>query len=321
MGNSFFESAVIKKGQFAKVQFRNFLSFRGAEFNGHILFVRTVFHGPAEFDDSFLNEGCDFVFDDSLFESTASFVSAKIKGFLSFDGGPDHPVFKDGVSLLDFQHIRIQNPELISFHAVRLRPSWFVNTDPKRFVFTACVWRDKSNKDISAREELKSISARGIASPNKRLTKIGWQLADNFEETKSFATASFFRKLANESKRLEEWRGFKIFSLHWWYSVSSFYGESPGLAFCVLIGILALFVIYYWYALFYVCSASGGSCLTRALTLGEAIHQSFMTGAFQEVKFRSTLTFQEDLMILLEKIFVSVQAALFALAIRRRFMR
>ncbi len=49
--------------------------------------------------------------------------------------------------------------------------------------------------------------------------------------------------------------------------------------------------------------------------------QSLTTATLQNVEYRKPLTFWGELWIILEKIFAPLQAALLALAIRRKFMR
>jgi hypothetical protein len=54
---------------------------------------------------------------------------------------------------------------------------------------------------------------------------------------------------------------------------------------------------------------------------GEAILHSLTSVTFQDVEYRRPLSFLAELLTLLEKIFAPLQAALLALAIRRKFMR
>ncbi|MCA1589510.1 MAG: pentapeptide repeat-containing protein [Acidobacteria bacterium] len=322
LGNTFFESAKISKATFYETKFEKLASFRRAQFGGYVSFIGSTFDDNADFSGAVLDEHSELVIQESTFSADVDFSSSIISGFLAFEGRPDNLLFTRSASRLDLRYAKIPVPERVSFHSARLRPSWFLNTDPKKFVFTACDWSEMDVGDILVERELESLKAYNVSNPHKILTKIGWQLADNFEESKSFVEASRFRTLANESKRREEWRGFKIPSLHWWYFLSSRYGESPGQAFLVLAFILILFAIYYYLALFLVCpSTSSLGCTTRTLSWWEAFHHSLMTGALQDVKNRATITYQQDFMVLLEKILVPVQAALFALAVRRRFMR
>lgn len=95
-------------------------------------------------------------------------------------------------------------------------------------------------------------------------------------------------------------------------------------AFFVLVSILAGFTLYYHSTFFSICPknvANSSECVIRALEWSEAVHQSLMTATLQNVEYRKTLTAGQDLVLLLEKILAPLQAALLALAIKRKFMR
>ncbi|MEK7724502.1 MAG: hypothetical protein AAB336_09160, partial [Acidobacteriota bacterium] len=63
------------------------------------------------------------------------------------------------------------------------------------------------------------------------------------------------------------------------------------------------------------------TCSTDQITFTDAIVQSLTTATLQNVEYRKPLTGWGELWIILEKIFAPLQAALLALAIRRKFMR
>jgi hypothetical protein len=162
------------------------------------------------------------------------------------------------------------------------------------------------------------------------------QLADNYEENNQFEQASHFRKMANESKRLGEYKGFKIWSLHWWYWVSSLYGESWQRALIVLLGILLGFAFIYTKIDFQNCPREDPvsisitecrnqpekcRCHTGGLDFAEAGRHSLAMAAFQTLEHRKPTSGLGETLVILEKIFAPLQAALLALAIRRKFMR
>jgi hypothetical protein len=127
-----------------------------------------------------------------------------------------------------------------------------------------------------------------------------------------------------EAKRLEKAGGYQVLSLHWWYWFSSSYGENWRKATIVLLGILVLFSIYYHFAFFQICpknSEDKTKCVVRTMHFDEAIHHSLYSAALQNIEYRRSLTSAQDIMILIEKILAPIQAALLALAIRRKFMR
>jgi hypothetical protein len=63
------------------------------------------------------------------------------------------------------------------------------------------------------------------------------------------------------------------------------------------------------------------TCSTDQITLPDAIVQSLTTATLQNVEYRKPRGVWGELWIILEKIFAPLQAALLALAIRRKFMR
>jgi len=63
------------------------------------------------------------------------------------------------------------------------------------------------------------------------------------------------------------------------------------------------------------------TCSTNQITFKDEIVQSLTTATLQTVEYRKPLTVWGEVWIILEKIFAPLQAALLALAIRRKFMR
>ena len=243
--------------------------------------------------------------------------------------------------MLVLQNARIDDPKKISFHTVRLEPSWFINTNATGFVFSDCEWRYADGKRLSVKTELENLKKRGFENPNALLMYACWHLADNYEESKSFRKASLFRQMANESRRLETSWYLQPFTLRWWYYLSSRYGESLVKAMIVLLLlILVIFPIIYTQINFQTCSKDrpiatsltvceskdeeirkNCTCSTDQITFTDAIVQSLTTATLQNVEYRKPLTVWGELWIILEKIFAPLQAALLALAIRRKFMR
>lgn len=131
------------------------------------------------------------------------------------------------------------------------------------------------------------------------------------------------------------------FFIHGIYRITSFYGESWSWALCVLLTlILVVFPIIYTKLDFQVSPKSiplevvVKDCKDveeelkpvckierRNLFFDEAILHSFASATFQDVEYRKPISFWAELWTTLEKIFAPLQAALLALAIRRKFMR
>jgi len=254
-----------------------------------------------------------------------SFRETKFKGYAAFVGRQDNRLFVGEETLLDLQYAQIDDARKISFQTVRLEPSWFINTDATGFVFTDCQWQYADGKRLNTKTELENLGKRGAANDNALLTKTCWQLAHNHEESKSFQKASIFRRMANESERLEEYKGWKVWSLNWWYWLSSFYSESPLRAGLILAGILVLFAFAFMFTNFQVCpiikSIPETTCEPRTLNIWEAILQSLATATLQSIEYIKPYSKVSIFLVILEKILTPLQAALLALAIRRKFMR
>ena len=292
--------------------------FYRAKFARDVFFDRTEFAGNVSFNSAVFGGDSDMIFRNSEFAGDVSFIYSTSDGYLRFID------LKQGEgSRMRFEEAAFEKATRISFHTVRLQPHWFVNIDSRKFVFTNCRWKQPDNTDIDLRSELEALG--GTRDSHKLLTKTCWQLADNHEEMKSFPKASIFRQMANESKRLEDYRGWKVWSLHWWYWLSSFYGERPLRAGLVLLGILLAFALAFMVPEFQVCpiekTVPEKACDPLYLSFAEAILQSLATATFQSIEYIKPQTMPGTFLIILEKILAPIQAALFALAIRRKFMR
>ncbi|MGC2238425.1 MAG: pentapeptide repeat-containing protein [Pyrinomonadaceae bacterium] len=333
---TYFTSATFsKQAHFYNSDFSKNVSFSGATFSDN------VFFDVAEFADD-----AKVSFDKTVFDkAVCSFFKAKISGYIHFVGGNRAIIndgkasFKEGTTIkesektgfigneshLDMQHAYIEKPERITFYNMHLQPSWFIHVDCKKFVFTNCLWTKSGIKKLWVESELESLTKRCIEYPHYLLARSCWQLADNQEETKYFSNASQFRFMALESKRLYYNKGFKVWSLHWWYWLSSFYGEYPIWAFIILLTIIFIFAAIFTGVNFQVCpidkTITENPCLQRPLEFWEAVRHSLATATFQNVEFRKPASGWGEFWIFLEKILAPVQAALLALAIRRKFMR
>jgi hypothetical protein len=361
-----------QEANFSFAVFKDVADFNNAKFLGNVRFSQVKFLGQAHFFYALFSKENTFngaTFNDNVFFNFAKFESgsktffkqvifnkavccineAEISGYIHFAGGLKRK-FKDQKALdemeetgffgedsyLDLQNAYIEKPERISFFNLALKPSWFINVDCNKFVFLHCKWYKASGKYIDAQSEIKALIERQVPNPNNLLRQASWKLADNYEESKHFYTASLFRQIANESKRFDYYKWYKFWSLHYWYWLSSFYGESWQRALVVLFVILIGFALIYTQTNFQLCpnnqpfamsitecktAAENCKCQNGGLSLKEASAHSISTALFQNVEYRKPLTIWGEILTYLEKILAPLQAALLALAIRRKFMR
>jgi hypothetical protein len=131
-------------------------------------------------------------------------------------------------------------------------------------------------------------------------------------------------------QRLGTWHGFAFWSLGWWYWLASGYSERAGRAFFVLLGLLVLFTALYvglGFPTWGVSAPTGASAAEAQYK--EADGRSRWSGALLYSLGVMTLQKPEprpatdaaQVVVMSETILGPVQAALLALAIRRKFMR
>ena len=230
---------------------------------------------------------------------------------------------------MDFQFAKIDSPERVYFDALKLRPHWFVNIECRKFNFTNIEWTG------AVREGIHSLKELGVMQPHRLLTTTFQQLALNSEENNRYEEASKFRYLSMEAERLRTWRGFNPWRLSWWYWLASGYGERALRAFIILIGLWLLFGWLYtdlnlkWREpqtgssdpVFVGNTTSikqpGTEETQRPL---RALTYSLGVMTLQKPEPRPVTT-KAQMLVTVESILGPLQAALFALAVRRKFMR
>jgi hypothetical protein len=321
---------------FDSVTFSGNVNFNQTQFVKDAFFRESIHSKTSIFSDANFNLGAYFraarfeksseiFFQRTKFSQLVEFNYAIIENNILFQGKKDNRIFIGNNVWLELENLRISDAKKISFHTVRLNPSWFINTDASEFMFTDCKWQYADGKNLNVEIELKNLREHRIENPYVLLRKACWQLADNHEENKSFSRASFFRQMANESNRLEDFNGWKVWSWHWWYWFSSFYGESPLRAGSILLGILLFFAIAFMFTDFQICPMGkinpADVCQPKQLNLWQSALQSLATATFQNIEYFKPNSMVTTFFIILEKILAPLQAALLALAIRRKFMR
>ncbi len=370
-----FTSTIFGRGaNFSNASFSSDASFHQTQFgqktehsirSGHVYFNGTVFGKESR-----------VFFERTWFSWVTMFDYAQFKGYVFFAGGAGSqvfdPVFEHHAffSSIKLDNATIEKPEQVYFHTVRLRPSWFVNVDCRKFNFTNIEWSDGDGKTVTLKGEIEA-QKKWVREDGLRLLAIALRrLAVNAEDNNRFEEASRFRWMAMEAEWVERksqirtWvsrfdieaeklrnrfggstkkedeetppataygllRRSGDFFIYGLYRLTSLYGESWSRAAGMLLVILVLFALFYTRTNFYVCppdiplSQSGqqGLCRTRGLSLYEGVQHSLATAALQNVDYRRPVTGPSETLVILEKILAPFQAALLALAIRRKFMR
>jgi hypothetical protein len=136
--------------------------------------------------------------------------------------------------------------------------------------------------------------------------------------------------MAMEARRLDTWKGFTPWRLIWWYWLASGYGERVWRAFLVLLGVWLLFAALYTQVGFSrweprVSNEQDATAARRddtgaPLPPARTLSYSLAVMLLQKPEPRPA-TNTANVLSMLETILGPLQAALLALAIRRKFMR
>lgn len=328
----FWAASFNAKADFSYAVFHEEADFLDAVFNAEVIFFDARFMKGADFNEAIFGAGADFR--DIGFSRTLDFGEATFKNYVKFEGHNKNRELT-GQSSLDFQHARIEHPDLISFHTITLRPHWFVNVDSRNFVFTDVSW------DLDARafeEETARLTKKRVSSPSRLLAIACRQLAENAESNNRYEEASNFRYWAMDLARQTKWNGWAFWKtdwLHMLYCAVSGYGERILRALGVLAAVWIVFVLLYMRIGFAqqppkVSNEGAASATAAAMTIEDrtgrplefsrALTYSLAVMSLQKPEPKP-LTGTAQALVLLETILGPIQAALLALAIRRKFMR
>jgi hypothetical protein len=322
--DAFFSHATFSAVANFNATFNADADFRSASFSAGAIFNSTTFRASADFHSSTFSAEANFK--SATFNSNSVFTAAIFKDYVRFAGVVGKKTFCDN-SLFNLQFTRIEKPDRLSFHTLRLRPHWFVNVDSRRFEFINVDWNWRG---ISIKQEIKSIDEKDVLSAHRLLAIACRNLAVNAEENHRYEEASKFRYMAMDARRLENLFGFTPWTLRWWYWLASGYGERVWRAFVVLIGVWLVAAALYTQVGFarweprvstqQEAAEARRDEVGEPLRLPRALTYSLGVMTLQKPEPRPATNAAQSL-VMLETILGPVQAALLALAIRRKFMR
>jgi len=310
-GEADFREATHKVGAtFRGANFEKKAIFHGANFEGITSFFDSTFKGQAHF--SVVNFE-EVSFEDAAFKERAYFDRAAFKQETYFRG---FETFSHGA---DFQFARIDKPELFSFHRVRLRPSWFINVDPREFDFTDVQWPGQPDgPKVTLGDEYWSLRDRNIHlsyNPYALLSQVCRRLSAHAEDNREYPLANEFHYWSMDALRKQGWRSLGLIGILYW--ALSGYGVRAARAWWVLVAMWAAFTVLYvlvepsefkefGQGIRYLWQAAVYSLLALVRLNPEPRPEE--SGVFQ-------------FLVGLEGILGPLQIALLALAIRRKVMR
>jgi hypothetical protein len=224
---------------------------------------------------------------------------------------------------LSFAHAKIYNPETVTFHGVRLTPSWFADVDVRKVTFRGVSWYGWDGEVWSSNAEIEHLAERHGSDIYDSIAATYRELAINANENHRYEEASLFRFAVMDVPRHRPGKAWNIFSLHWWYWLMSGYGERVGQAFLVLIIIVVGFSFFYRDVPFGGANLALGAAppaqgsLERSL---EALLYSARTASLRE-PIPPPPSLRVKSAVAVESILAPIQAALLLLAVRRHFSR
>jgi uncharacterized protein YjbI with pentapeptide repeats len=323
--------------EFSNAKFNGGADFEGTKFKADTSFNSASFTAGAGFSFATFSDLTEFISTDfgatadfyaAIFRGDASFRTATFRDYVYFAGEPKRRVYGDQTQL-GFEFAHFEMPDRVSFHTLDLKPGWFVNIDSRTFEFTDVDFK------YALKDELNRLKKAEVNAHHRMLSIACRRLADNAEENHRYYEASRLRYSSFEARRIERFRGFVPWRLDWWYWLASGYGESVRRAFIVFLLLIGIFTAGYKKAEFDPASkttiimpvpAADGSpppipdTQPRRLGWREAALYSFNVSILQKPEPKPK-GLCGNLLVSLETVLGPAQAALLALALRRRFMR
>lgn len=314
-GEASFRHTSFERVGFSRVTFGS-ADFTATTFAKGADFQRSVWT-EADFTEARVFEDADFT--DATFEKLALFKETTFMARARFFGTEINRVFASD-TVVDFQDVRVQEPEQPTFHTVLLRPSWLVNADARNFTFTNTRWYGlPGGPEGDLEDEMKALGDRGVESAHSLLAKTCRDLYANYEEKRDYPLAGEFHYWSMDVLRREGWGRFGLIRTLYW--ALSGYGERPRRAFWWLVAVFAAFSVLYMLL---------GPVPLRVLPYSDLCHLAREAGNAAVYSLGAMFRLRPDpvpepgvflFLVTLEGILGPLQAALLALAIRRKVMR
>ncbi len=332
-----------KLARLTMCKFKGEARFTSTAFNGETDFSHTEFKAAVEFSAEYgrggfgSNAACDFRHTRFEIPKRVSFHSMTLRPhwFINVDPREFQFINVTWIGNLDRKFIDVEISELKKREEIEDKEA-----DERRaeHLKSAEEYNDKFTIERLKREEVEEASIGANDSDQKRLrfyrllSIVCRQLAGNAEDNHRYEEASKLRYWAMDVRRLEQWRGFAFWRLSWWYWLASGYGERILRALVVFTAVWLGFTILYRLPEPIRCSDNNPNrqvCI-RWMTTDDK--QTFFDSSFNSAVYTiEVMTLQKPeprpkstlarLAITLCTILGPLQAALLALAIRRKFMR
>ena len=285
----------LKEANFSLAKFEGYASFEAASFKEEAKFLNAVFGG-------------DVIFD-AIRCPKIDFTLADFKGSGRFRGTPTRLLFADSEQVV-FDEAKFLLPEGIRFAHVDFNRCSLLKTDLRKIDFSGVVW-SQAGQSLWKRHCL--FTKQPEKQVRTELETAYRQIRQSYEDRRNYPEAGDFYYGEMEQKRKRTWSPLTI--LYW---LSSGYGQRPVQAFLVL---LALLICFTWLFLLTGIEVAENSPYTLTSEFWNVLFlYTLRVVTFSTAHFTPLTTFGEGITTLW-RIFFPVQAALFFLAVNRKFKR
>jgi|CXWL01.1.fsa_nt_gi hypothetical protein len=296
--------------------FKEVASFQHVQFNMPASFVGTIAERDAAFADAIFG---DSVYFDQMICQRAEFALAQFKSMASFRGKPDQILFQRATEVI-FDEARFFRPDLVRLAYADFSRCSLLKADLRGIDFSGVRWGDKGKWSkhvvLYTREPEEQVRIE--------LESAYRQIRQSYEDRRDYGRAGAFYFGEMEQK----WKGSRGF-LVTLYRLSSSYGHSPGRACMILLLLLAVDAL-----LVALCGLKPVLNAAYILVEGNGSWAWVLIGAWWDALWFHVLkvvTFNQpmvvprlpigDVISSLMRILISVQVALFVLAVNRKFKR
>jgi uncharacterized protein YjbI with pentapeptide repeats len=353
---SFISAAFRKSAYFTKTSFEKKTDFVFTTFDSNAFFNKTEFNQVADFSESIFNRGADFILtrfrDKAIFESSTFDKKVHFNNAYLIDD-PDNPsqakyefvnlnILKDADVVIEKVDLskatfRDTNLELITFKDV----TWAKPTSVIQHWFRKkCLWDEFENTSIYVDLDYEKIAE------NYRQLVLNYEKKRDYDSAEDFHIGEMEMRRKKKGDILASGRWYKHRWIAEWlnsynlYRVASNYGTSYWQALCVLVILILVFSVFFLLAGFKPSrdNVDASSRVIEYNVLPDINHRpvsieqlgldyrdsilftlSIIT--FQRERFYEPVGWQAYLCLCFAVLFLTAQAALVLLAVRRRFRR
>lgn len=191
---NFMEAAFEGETKFTQARFTSpdNTYFIKATFSKDTFFDRTRFRNDVRFDQAIFGVDSKTSFNQTFFVKSVGFNHCKIAGTFQFSN-----LRQGNENQFDFQETVFDKADRVLFDKVCLRPSWFVNVDLEKFIFTAIRWQHIKATKENIQIELSNLLESNISEPARVLEIACRNLAQNTRKQLSYQESTNFLQMAD----------------------------------------------------------------------------------------------------------------------------